>query len=324
VWSFESFVFPSLLIVNNCLLSVFAYRWFAGLAFGLAVGFFATGCNRSNPYLTTQPASVAPPLAGNSNSVLGQWFGGGSQAAALPQQIAAQESELSRRVQMLDENNRVLQTQLAQAQQQIQVANDERGLLRRQLADASNQLQQSRVATMQTQSQLAGLSEQYRGLENSTQLRGGARLTANRSLQGSALSLQQLGFPVLEEGSVIRLRVPADQLFQPNTANLSVGAAEILDRIGNIIRKDFARQRIGVEGHTDAGPFYGGSFTSAQQLASAQATAVVDQLSRRSQLPSQQLFSLAHGTNHTLADNQTPTGRSQNRRIEFVIYADTF
>ncbi len=255
------------------------------------------------------------------------WFSAGApapDALALQQQLSARENELNRRLQALDDNNRQLQTQLAQAQQQAQLAADERTLLRRQLADASNQLQQSRVAYSETQSRLEGLNEQYQGLQATNQIRGGAKLTANSSLRGRTESLSQLGFPVFQEGDLIRMRIPADQLFQPNTATATPNASEILDRVAEVLRREFARQRVGIEGHTDAGPFYGGSYSTAQQLASAQATAVVEGMQRRNQIPSAQLFSLAHGTNHAIADNQTPTGRAQNRRIEIVIYPDTF
>jgi chemotaxis protein MotB len=50
----------------------------------------------------------------------------------------------------------------------------------------------------------------------------------------------------------------------------------------------------------------------------------MDQLVRRNGVPMQQLFVIAHGPNHPLADNQSPAGRADNRRIELVIYPETF
>ncbi len=285
------------------------------------------GCNRSNPYLTTQPAAIVPSAPSNAGSLLPGWFSGTAANPIGPsfnQQASIRESDLSRRLQMLDENNRQLQTQLAQSQQQAQLAADERALLRRQLQDAAQQLQNSKIASDQASQQLRGLSQQYQGLQESTQLRGGARLTANSSLRGRTESLSQLGFPVFQEADIIRMRIPADQLFQPNSATLTPSASDILDRTSEILRREFSRQRVGIEGHTDAGPFYGGNFSTAQQLASAQSTAIVEHLQRRNKMPSAQLFSLAHGTNHSIADNATPTGRAQNRRIEIVVYPDSF
>ena len=296
---------------------------------GLVASVFmaTTGCNRSQPYLATQHASGGP-AASQPFRPFGNLFGGPSIAEAgigIPQQaLAARESDLTRRLQSLDENNRQLQTQLAQSQQQAQLSTDERVLLRRQLQDVTSQLQQTQIASVQTKDQLQGMSEQVKNAQASSRFRGGARLTANSSLRSQTDSLKDLGFPIQHDGDVIRLRIPADQLFQPNTATLTSSAAEILDRIAATLRQDFSRQRVGIEGHTDAGPFYGGSFSTAQQLAAAQSTSIVEHLQRRNQVPVSQLFSLAHGTNHPIADNQSPAGRAQNRRIEIVIYPDTF
>lgn len=297
------------------------------LTLALLLSLICSGCNRSNPYLTTQQVGSGYPSS-STPGIFSGLFGGqplANNATNTPQPaIASGDADLTRRLQSLDENNRQLQTQLAQAQQQNQLIADERVLLRRQLQDVSGQLQQTQIASLQTKDQLLGMSEQVKNAQASTQFRGGARLTANSSLRNQSDSLNSLGFPVQQDGDLIRMRVPADQLFQPNTATLTPSASEILDRIAGTLRSNFSRQRVGIEGHTDSGPFYGGSFSTPQQLASAQSTAVVELLQRRNQIPSTQLFSLAHGTNHPIADNQSPAGRAQNRRVEFVIYPDTF
>lgn len=297
------------------------------LLVAVSLGATNVGCNRSNPYLTTQQVGVAPSASQPSGFLSGILDNAPSLngfAGLTPQFATARESELTRRIALLDENNRQLQTQLAQSQQQTQLAADERMLLRRQLQDVSGQLQQTQIANLQTKDQLQGMSDQVRQVQTSNQLRGGARLTANSSLRNQTNGLSDLGFPVQQEGDVIRLRVPADQLFQPNTNTLNTSAHETLDRIAEAVQRSFTRQRVGVEGHTDSGPFYGGTFSSPQQLSSAQSTAIVEHLTRRNNIPTSQLFSLAHGTNHPIADNQSPAGRSQNRRIEFVIYPDTY
>ena len=287
------------------------------------------GCNRSNPYLNSQ-ASGFPSAPSPSSSSFGGLFNSSPNAAganellSIQQRYEARESELNRRLQALDENNRQLQTQLAQSQQQIQIAADERSLLKRQLMDVSGQLQQTRVAGFQTENELRGVSDQFRSAQVSTQSRGGARLTANKSLKEAPESLKDLGFAVLEEGELIRIRIPVDQLFEPSGNTLTAGASSILERIAAGIQREYPKQRVAVEGHTDSGPFYGGNYTTPQQLSSAQSTAVVDFLVRRNSLPANQLFSLAHADNHPIANNDTPVARSQNRRIEFVIYPNTF
>ncbi len=148
------------------------------------------------------------------------------------------------------------------------------------------------------------------------------------SLTSAALnaqpSIQVPGAIVQSEGNVLRIRVPADQLFAQGAAQLNPNAYQVLDNVATAILRYFPRQRVAVEGHTDNGSLYGGAFTTPYQLATAQAQAVADQLVRRNTLPSQQLTVVAHGPNFPRGDNQTPSGRAENRRIEFVVYPETF
>jgi flagellar motor protein MotB len=142
--------------------------------------------------------------------------------------------------------------------------------------------------------------------------------------QGYAQPLQVPGAVVQQDGSVIRIRVPADQLFAPGTAQLHPSAAQLLDSVALAIVQSYPRQRVAVEGHTDTGNLYGGAFGTQYQLASAQGQAIMDQLVRRNGVPTQQLFVVAHGPNHPRGDNQSAAGRAENRRIEFVVYPDSF
>ena len=91
----------------------------------------ATGCNRSNPYLTASPSGFS---------------GTGAPANIASPQLTAQITELERRAKLLDDNNRQLTTQLAQSQQQMQLFKERSELMQRQAQDMGNQLQQSRIA----------------------------------------------------------------------------------------------------------------------------------------------------------------------------------
>ncbi len=283
-------------------------RWNAGAwIFLLAV--CGVGCNRSSPYLTASPSGFLNPNPAPN--------------LAVPQ-ISAQLAEYERRAKLLDENNRQLTTQLAQSQQQMQLFKEQSELARRQLMDVSNQLQQSRVASVQSNQQLRGLEGRAKVDSPYPERRGGAKLTANTSNKIGSESLRDLGYPVENDGSVVRLRVPADQLFQPGTAQLSPSASSILDRIADTFKRSYPRQRIAIEGHTDNSPLYGGAFSTSHQLAAAQSNAVLEHFTRRNQMPGNQLFTLNHGDNYPIADNQSPASRASNRRIEFVIYPETF
>ena len=275
----------------------------------LVAMFAVSGCNRSNPYLTASPTGFLMPSAapGLVNS-----------------QFPVQLAERERQIKLSDENNRQLTTQLAQSQQQTQLHKERADLLQRQLQDTSNQLQQSRMASAQSSQQFRGLADRVQIDQSLQERRGGAKLTANTSSKIGSEPLRELGYVVENEGGVLRLRVPADQLFQPGTSQLSPSASGILDRISETLKRSYGRQRIAIEGHTDNSPLYGGTFSTNHQLAAAQSNAVLEHLTRRNQMPIVQLFTLNHGDNYPIADNQSPASRAANRRIEFVVYSETF
>jgi chemotaxis protein MotB len=256
-------------------------------------------------------------------------------------------TELERRAKLLDDNNRQLTSQLALSQQQIQLYKERSDLMQRQLSDVSNQLQQSNmaasrmvpapIATMPAPTVtlppplMAGVpapvASGIKPMTVESSRKSGARLTANVSAplqSGQGESLRRLGYDVESTNGSIRLRIPADQLFQGGTAQPTPSAAGILDRIAEIVRTEYPRRRVAIEGHTDNAPLYGGTYTTSHQLASAQTSTIFEQWTRRNQLPASQLSTLAHGSNYPLQDNQTPAGRAMNRRVEIVIFEENY
>ena len=229
----------------------------------------------------------------------------------------ARMAELNRRVQLLDDNNRQLHTQLAQSEQQSQVYRDELNLVRKQLSDTNSKLESSVIAAKEAESQV-------RGFQASAQMRGGATIKANTDLRQMANRLNLGGIQVEPHGEVIRIILPADQMFQPGTTQLMPQAASILDPVAAQLRSVFPRQRIGIEGYTDNGQLYGGQVATSHQLAVGQSASVLELLTRRAGLPPQQLFTVAQGANNPRQSNQTAAGRAANRRIEIVVYPETF
>ena len=152
--------------VRNC----FWLSCFCGLAIG------ALGCNR-NPYQQNPYAAM-----GNGGVLLPAQPG---MVGVNPLVNSPQIVDLQRRAQLLDDTNRTLTTQLAQAQQQMQVARDRADLFAKQLQDTTGQLQQSLLAQRQTESQALGI-------QASMNKRGGAKLTANNSIPMSTKSIRLL------------------------------------------------------------------------------------------------------------------------------------
>jgi chemotaxis protein MotB len=232
-------------------------------------------------------------------------------------QYAAQLTDLQRRVTLLDDNNRQLHTQVAQAEQQAQVYRKEVEVVRQQLAATARDLESARLAASTSQQQL-------QSFQASVTPKSSATLAANTTLKRLTENVDLGGLPIEYQGDVARVRIKADQLFQPGTAQMLPTAAAILDPIAIAIPRAFARQKIGIEGYTDDRPTYGGMFNSPHQLTAAQSLAVFDYLTRRGSLPPQQLFTMAQGANNPRAANDSAQGREANRRIEVVIYPDNF
>ncbi|MEM6469739.1 MAG: OmpA family protein [Planctomycetota bacterium] len=279
----------------------------------LCIGLIA-GCNQ-NPYLAVPGSGAYPAQTGP----LAPRVGGQSIAAD-----DARLAELRRRVDLLDDNNRQLHTQLAQSEQRAQVFEqqskvyqDELDLVRQQLTDTNRQLDAAKIAAREAQNEV-------RGMQASAQMRGGTRISPNTNLSRLASQLNLGGIPVRQDGERIRIAIPSDQLFAPGSAQLIPQAAQVLDPIAAQLRSVFPRQRIGIEGYVDASQAYGGGTSMGHQLAASQASAVLDMLTRRAGMPLGQFNIVGQGANRPAASNGSALGRASNRRIELVVYPDVF
>ena len=256
-----------------------------------------TGCNPS-PYLPPPPTASA-------------WQQTPAQA---PSANPAEVFDLNRRAAALDANNRDLHAQLAQSRQQVQLLQQQAALLQKQLSETAQRLQQVQVAKEETE-------RKYEALQASTTRGGGAIITANNSVRQSLRPIEIPGLGVRQDGNSIRITIPTDQLFPAGTAQFMGTAFPVLDGLAAELARNYPRQWIAIEGHTDDSPVPGG--ISSLQLAAAQAVAVFDALTRRNRLPPQHFYVQAYGANRPLARNATAVGQAANRRIELVVFPET-
>ena len=271
---------------------------------------------------------------------------------------AAQISELERRAKLLDENNRQLHSQLAQSQQQVQTYRERSDLMQQQLGDMSAQLQQARIAAARpapSSSPIAGppalpgvsslatsspalpspssvppKSSLQNPSQNPSQ-RSGARLTANTSGppgSGGSVSLggassieplRSLGYPVETNGTSLRVRIPADQLFQPGSSQWTASAGSLLERVSNALRTASPNAQLLIDSYTDNSTNALSVAGSAEQLTSQQADAVMRYFVSRGGWNSSGVTIRSNGSEGPLMDNQSPSGRAANRRIEFIL-----
>ena len=253
----------------------------------------AAGCNQ-NPYMLA-----------SQNQTLQQ------------QQLAVQQraQELQSRATTLDADNQELQTLLAQSRQQGKLLEDQLIAVRDQLSTASAQLAQVREDKQHTEKQVESLSA-------STRRRGGAIITANSSLRRELPSINLPGVETRQDGDVVRIELPAAQLFQPGSAQLSAQAGTFVNTVAAELIRVYPDQLIGVEGHTDADTVRSPGIADNQQLSAARALAVYQLLTTQGRIPPSQLFTVGHAGNHPVVSNATPSGKERNNRVELVVYPE--
>lgn len=119
------------------------------------------------------------------------------------------------------------------------------------------------------------------------------------------------------EGLVISLREGG--FFKTGRAELTPQAAAELQSIAETIFQTPLRLRI--EGHSDDRPIHNTAFRSNWELSTARAEAVLQALLALSHTDPGMLSVAGYGPYHPIADNATPRGRADNRRVDIVVIA---
>ena len=104
--------------------------------------------------------------------------------------------------------------------------------------------------------------------------------------------------------------------FKPVSSELTPDSYMALDRIADFLKAN-PEVKLRIHGHTDSGaqdPSYN------QRLSEARANAVRTYLIQKGIDPNR-IQAVGHGNRKPIADNSTPEGRAQNRRVEFEIIA---
>ncbi len=135
-------------------------------------------------------------------------------------------------------------------------------------------------------------------------------------------SIQIPGGQARMDGDVIRIEFPSDRMFVPGTYQIQPAQMPLLQNVVGTIKESFPRQIIGIEAHWDNTPLNPPTATH-HQLTATQALAVFEQLVRLG-LPNNQLFTMAMASNRPRHRQSLVNGVSPNRRIELVIYPETF
>jgi len=139
-----------------------------------------------------------------------------------------------------------------------------------------------------------------------------------KNIEDSQAPIRQVEAAVQERG--IRISFDSRLLFGPGSATLKATGWKFLDAVAERLKK-FDTNRIHVEGHTDSQPISTIVYPSNWELSGARASSVVRYFIDRHQLNPSSLVAVGYGSTQPLSNNSTPEGRSQNRRVDIVLYS---
>ena len=305
----------------------------------------------------TQPTLGQQGINGSLN---GEFNPNGSPQNQQLSQMASELGTLNQRLNATDSDNQLLNTEVAGLRQKLELANQYNQTLKEQLADTSGRIRQTELEKQQALAQTQairqrlqetaangnsdgqGFSGQFaqassteqpsRGVDRfasreSADGRGqtqfaSATIRANNSLMRRLSEIQIPGGDARMDGDVIRIEFPSDRMFVPGTYQVTPAQRPLLSEVVATVRRSFPRQIIGVEAHWDNTPLNPPGTTD-HQLTATQSLAVFEELIRLG-LPRRQLFTMGMASNRPRHAQGIAGGVSPNRRIELVIYPESY
>lgn len=210
----------------------------------------------------------------------------------------AQQRDVQQRMAALDADNQQMHALLAQQEQRTS---------------------QMQAALQQSEHALADARNQQESGGGSVARRG---VSARAASHSGALPITRIqGADVVQDGDLVRIRLESAQLFGPGRAELRPEVSGTLDRVAQALKSDYSGRLVGIEGHTDADPITKSKWKNNHELSVARSVAVFEALKRRG-VPESQLYVSGYGPNHPLAASSSKQSKSQNRRVEIVVYPE--
>jgi OOP family OmpA-OmpF porin len=107
--------------------------------------------------------------------------------------------------------------------------------------------------------------------------------------------------------------VTLNVLFPPASAVVPFGSYVEIDKLGTVLSwPQYTDYRIQLEGHTD----HQGSERKNQALSEKRVQSIKAYLTQRFHIAPERVRAVGYGASRPMASNDTPAGRSQNRRVE--------
>jgi chemotaxis protein MotB len=143
---------------------------------------------------------------------------------------------------------------------------------------------------------------------------GTIRQRLSRSLS-AALDAGRLTLVDGRDGLIVRLRDAA--FFESASASIREEVMPDLEAVGRTL-KDLNND-VRIEGHTDSMPIRSSAYRSNWELSAGRAAAVLAFFAEHTSIEEGRMSVAGYGSQRPLATNDTPEGRSQNRRVDIVV-----
>jgi outer membrane protein OmpA-like peptidoglycan-associated protein len=121
------------------------------------------------------------------------------------------------------------------------------------------------------------------------------------------------GVEVVRSGDNITLDMPGGVTFAVDKSEINAQFYPVLDQVATTL-VEYNQTVIQIAGHTDST----GSHAYNMKLSEQRAQSVKSYLAGRG-VPAQRMQTIGAGPDHPVADNSTPQGRAENRRVEITI-----
>jgi outer membrane protein OmpA-like peptidoglycan-associated protein len=178
--------------------------------------------------------------------------------------------------------------------------------VRKELADENNKVGEQ---AKRLEQQKAELEARQRELENEKS----ARVLAEKKLADAMKSLEEIA-KVKEEQRGLVITLEGAVLFASGKTSLLPIAKDKLSKVAVVLQQQSDDKRIVVEGHTDSV----GSDDANLKLSQGRADAVREYMISQG-VKAERITAVGKGESTPIADNKTPEGRANNRRVEIVV-----
>lgn len=145
-------------------------------------------------------------------------------------------------------------------------------------------------------------------------LPGGETVKDQARLLDNPILSERTKIKQTEKGLIVSL-VEAG-VFSPGEAAINPEAEVVITALAESLKDETTPIR--VEGHTDSKPISTAKYSSNWELSTARAASVLQMLVEKGISP-ERLSAAGYGGFQPVADNETPEGRTQNRRVDVVI-----